>query len=150
MVFLLVQTPSTAIRGACHLARHRPFPSCFSVILSGQGVRCVFISIISILDRNDLRKVCLIPCFWGFSPSWHWRCTWPTSSQQASQRTEQWEFCDSTSFCFPQPTLRPIFPSEFPLEIPIETYLEIKHNLLGCCESFLGTEMEVFEFGGNS
>ena len=56
MVFLLVQTSSTAITGACHRARHRPLPPCFSVTLSGQGVSYVFVSMISILDRNNLRE----------------------------------------------------------------------------------------------
>lgn len=119
MVFLLVQTPSTAIGGTCHHARYRPLPSCFSVILSGQGVSYVFVSMISILDRNNLRER-------GLSHYLFLRIQsiMALKMHLAKQLTAG------------QPENRErrilrlhiiLFPAahEFPLEIPTETYLEI-------------------------
>lgn len=119
VVFLLVQTPSTAIRGACHHTRHRPLPSCFSVILSGQGVSYVFVSMISILDRNDLRER-------GLSHSLFLRIqlimtlkihlTHQLTAGQPENRERRILRLHIILF----PAAR-----EFPLEIPTETYLEI-------------------------
>lgn len=131
-------------RGACHHARHRPLPSCFSVILSGQGVSYVFVSMISILDRNDLRERGLShSLFLRIQPIMTLKIHLTHQLTAGQPENRERRILRLHIILFPA-------AREFPLETPTETYLEIWHNLLGCYKSFSGTEKKAFEFGGNS